>query len=153
MSSPSPFGNLEVFTFYIGFSKDEDTKSIIIGVYAVDDAGNEGLMSNTEQAVFRRYIPPSIDEIETTAPLIDEIETTTDFVLDTTSIVIQKVTNDPENNSLGKMTLFKGIIALVSVCGVFVASAVVLKGIRRHRANKKWNVPHATSMNDKSGYA
>lgn len=145
LSSPAPFGSLEVFTFHIEFSEDEDTKSIIVGVYAVDEARNEGFMSNTEQAIFRRYIPPSIDEIETTTDVFDEIETTHVF-LDITSTVIQEtieMENKLESNSFGKMTLFKGIIALVSVCGVFVVIAVVIKVIRRHRADKNRDAPFA----------
>ncbi|KAJ8027774.1 Calcium-activated chloride channel regulator 4 [Holothuria leucospilota] len=76
LSSPAPFGTVEEFVFYMPIAQDVNTTSFMIGVYGVDDAGNEGPISNIQQATFRSYIPPSLQEMTTTSKPTEKQETT-----------------------------------------------------------------------------
>lgn len=84
LSSPAPFGIKEVITFLVPLPEDVETMSFMIGVYAVDDVDNEGVISNIERATFRRYIPPSFEDLETTTEQ-PALETTTKKESETSS--------------------------------------------------------------------
>lgn len=132
-------------------SKDVNTTSFMIGVYGVDEKGNEGDISNIQQATFRSYIPPSLEEMTTkpteqpgtTRPTENPGTTIGKFFSTKTTVTLkseEKVTKDTSDKglSLERKTVF---IMSISIClmVVIVLGVVVLIGVRHH-INKRRNL-------------
>ncbi|XP_071846825.1 calcium-activated chloride channel regulator 1-like [Apostichopus japonicus] len=66
LSSPAPYGDEEIMIIQVAtIPQHLETYSVMLGLYAVDESGNEGDMSNAAKVTFRKVIPtPATTETE-----------------------------------------------------------------------------------------
>ncbi|XP_071846695.1 calcium-activated chloride channel regulator 4A-like [Apostichopus japonicus] len=66
LNSPAPYGDEEIMIIQVATVPQHlETYSVVLGLYAVDESDNEGDMSNTAKATFRKVIPTP-EPIQTT---------------------------------------------------------------------------------------
>lgn len=77
LSSPSEFGTEETFSIRVPIQEGEGVASFFFAIFAEDEEGNKGELSNIVQATLREYIPPALEDIVPTTPKMTTIETST----------------------------------------------------------------------------
>ncbi|KAJ8028766.1 Calcium-activated chloride channel regulator 1 [Holothuria leucospilota] len=79
LSSPSEFGTEEEFTIRVPIQDGQKVASFFFAVFAEDEQGNRGVISNIVQAILRKHIPDALES--------DNVTQSDDFTLERTNEV------------------------------------------------------------------
>lgn len=77
LSSPSEFGTEEEFTIRVPIQDGQKVASFFFAVFAEDEQGNRGVISNIVQAILRKHIPDALES--------DNVTQSDDFTLERTN--------------------------------------------------------------------
>ncbi|XP_071846823.1 calcium-activated chloride channel regulator 1-like [Apostichopus japonicus] len=142
LSSPAPYGDEEIMIIQVAtIPQHLETYSVVLGLYAVDESGNEGDMSNTAKMTFRQEIPTP-EPVQTTVRLktttsVDKVPYTTTNVALTIATKTQKVATTPyENAKTDNMFNNMAAIALSLVSISMLVLGLILLGCYGHSRNK-----------------
>lgn len=120
LSFPGVFGEKETFIFQLNPPSHLETYSVSIGIYAVDEAGNEAEMSNIEKVTFRQTIPtaePPVKITEKTESATKEMGPRSTPHLTSRSTI--EINNETESDKAIGDLLKIALIAIV-VCAVLI---------------------------------